>query len=550
MKCSWVWMWFLVGALIHLWPSAAEAQRSRGLTFGATQELSTEGLSFRIPRGAVPVGLSQPQVYLYRRSDGEVLERFAPRDLWYPSVFLGRWEDPSGAALVLGKLGPFPPDVDGRLIHMSHEEFHVAQSPNHDSIPNTWAELSRWLELFVGVAPVDDPRSIPVGPRLAAAFAVDFDASAPSRAAYFFRMAPTVHAVDPEQWFVAAFEWPTEWGRRAVLRDIEGDFIGSLSTIARVEDVQDQAATRFQPMTFDERSTEARPATFLESRERAINSIRGMPGWWFAETPNYVLVSDLSRGQSSFIQRLQEDLENMRSAYERIIPPRQPIAAVSLVRVFADGDEYVRYVGANLAHTGGVWMPSKRELVVRSFDLRNEREQRSRLAQIVYHEAFHQYIYYAFDYMTPAAWYNEGHATFFEGADSRRGEFRVDEVERYAQVVEALAQRGPLPVEAFLALDYDTFYQRGGGQAGQQLAKYALSWGLIYYLRKGASVEEENDYEKILPRYEDAFWETRNPDQATNVAFADVDMAEFIASFTDFWSSSRRRHRARRNHVW
>lgn len=539
----------LWAALLAVCPLLAEGQRSRGLTFGATQELTEQGLSFRVPRGASPDGLSQPRVYVYRYSNGTTLERFSPRDLWYPSVFLGRWADSSGVALVLGKLGPLPPEAV-TAEHLSREEFQAAQSRDPGSTPMTWQELTDWLTFFVGTRAINEPRTVRTSPRLDEVVAIDFEPSNREAAAYLFRMAPNVHRIETDQWFVAVLEWPVDLDREAVLLSIERDFIGSLETIARTENDSGQATARLQHPELGARAETAQTATFQESRERAIQSIRGMPGWWFVETPNYVLVSDLSGGRRSFVQRLQEDLESIRSEYERIIPPRNPIDAVSLVRVFADGDEYKRYVGEEQQHTGGVWIPSNRELVIRSFDIRNELERRALIAQIVYHEAFHQYIYYAFDYLTPAAWYNEGHATFFEGADVRRGGIRVDEVERYVHTVEALAERGPLPVESVLALDYDTFYQRGGGSAAQRRAHYALSWGLVYYLRKGAPLEETNDYESILPRYEYALWRTQNPAQATKDAFSDVDLSEFIQSFTDFWGSGRRRHRARRNHDW
>ena len=35
---------------------------------------------------------------------------------------------------------------------------------------------------------------------------------------------------------------------------------------------------------------------------------------------------------------------------------------------------------------------------------------------VLYHEAFHQYIYYAVGEVAPHDWFNEGHGDYFSGA--------------------------------------------------------------------------------------------------------------------------------------
>ncbi len=526
-------------------PDEAEAQRGRGVTFGADAAIPAEGLSFRVMRGAEPMGLPQPTVYYYRMRDGSSLERFYPRDLWYPSVYLGRWEDPSGMTLVMGGLGPMPPPFPRE--HASREEYAEAVSTHQPQVPETTDELKKWLKAFTGVQPAGEPRAIRPGPRLDTALAIDFAHGERPRIGYVFRFNPNIHGVDPDQWFVAFFELPRGMEVEEVTDAIERDFIGSLATTTKSDDPATRVAEQFQATDLTQREDDRSPA-FLESRERAINSIRGLPGWWFVETQNYLFVSDLRGGRRSFVQRLQKDLEAIRAIYEEMFPPRRPIEAVSLVRVFADAEDYVRYVGEEHRDTGGVWMPNKRELVIRPFDWGNELERRARMASIVYHEAFHQYIFYAFDLIRTSPWYNEGHAVFFEGADLRRDDLRVDEVERYAQVLESLAEAGTLPIGRLLLLDYDEFYANRTGDMNARRANYAMGWGLIYYLRKGAPIEADNRYEEIIARYEDALWETRDEVAATRKAFEGVNMRAFSESLTDFWQSDRRRHRARRNH--
>ncbi len=528
-----------------LWWGPVPVHAQRGATFSQHTHIPGEGLAFRVMRGAEPVGLPQTTVYHYRMSDGSTVEKFVPRDLWYPGVFLGQWEDPAGMKLVMGVLGPPPPSFPRD--HASRKEYAAAVQSIQPKSPDTVDALYEWLPLFAGTKPIGEPRSLRPSPRLNTALAIDFAHADRTRLGYMFRFNPNIHQVDPDQWYVALFILPMGADADAIARSIEQTFVGSLGTMAKRDDPSQRAAERFQHAGFAADADGERSPAFVESRERAIHSIRGLPGWWFVETPHYVLVSDLRRGQRSFVQRVQEELESMRAIYQRMFPPRKPIEAVSLVRIFADAEDYVRYVGEEHRATGGIWMPSKRELIIRPFEWGNELERRARVASIIYHEAFHQYIFYAFDLIRTSPWYNEGHATFFEGGDLRRLELRVDEVPHYASALESLAGTGPLPVSRLLQLDYAGFYEQRTGDMEQRRLNYAMAWGLIYYLRKGAPIESDNRYEVLIKRYEDALWETRNDEAATRKAFEGVDLRAFTESFTDFWLSDRRRHRARRN---
>ena len=535
---------YIVVFLIVCAITDSSAQRVRGLTFGPMVDLPNEGISLRVFRNAQPVALPQPTVYRYRSPDGMSHERFTPRDLWYPGMYRGRWEDPAGNALILGVVGNLLPESLSPDSHVTRETYEQAFAASETGPPANLDELIAWASMFAGAPVSGSPRNVRSGPRLHNVAALDFEAHNPTRLGYVFQFGNNLHGIDPYQWFLALFELAEGVDATAAAQAIERDFVSALATTTRTADLSAQASARFQhpEMTDVERS-----AAFLESRERAINSIRGLRGWWFVETPNYVLVSDLSGGRRSFVQRLQEDLEAMREIFEHLFPPRRAIEAVSLVRIFGDGEDYVNYVGAENKWTGGLWMPSKRELVIRPFEWGNERERREQIARIVYHEAWHQYVHYAFDGLQTSPWFNEGLATFFEGADIRRGDLRVSEVERYADTIDALARAEAIDVPHLLRLSYDQFYGRGDYPAQNRAAHYAKAWGLIYYLMKAAPLDSSNNYEKILARYADALWETRDASAATRVAFDGVDMNSFNQQFEAFWLSPRLRHGAQRN---
>ena len=520
----------------------AGAQRGRTAAFNRRAEIPDEGLVFSVTRGAEPVGLPQPEVLYYRSSAGEQEERFRPRDLWYPGVYLGRWEEASGIALTLGRLGP-PPPVPLNGEPLTRARYEAVQAGGSAQPPQTTEEVEVWLAAFAGVSTSGPLRELQTGPRLGAALALGFEPGDLARVAYLFRFNRNVHGVDPDQWYVALFEGPADDGG-AWIQTADREFVRSLGTMAVDRAAGPGVSDRFQRV--ERPAEEDRSAVFKESVQRAIDSIRGLPGWWYIETPHYVLVSDLALRERLFVNSIQNDLGTLRVHWERLIPPRRPIEAVSLVRVFSDPGDYIRYVGEGYRDTAGVWVPGRRELVVRSFGVDLGRERQAALAGIVYHEALHQYLFYAFELVMTSPWYNEGHATFFEGSDLRRDELRVTEVARYAERVAALTARGDVALEPFLYIDYDAFYQRGGDRERQR-DHYAMAWGLIYYLRKVAPSDSGNTYETILPRYEAALWATRDQRQATQQAFEGVDLQAFISDWTAFWQSDTARRRAERN---
>lgn len=503
------------------------------------------GIAFRLPRGAQAVPLPQPTVFHYRYTDGRTEERFLPRERWYPSAYRGRWEDSDGLALLLGYVGArmavgFPGE------HVTPEEYdRQAQQQNVLEAPANHKELMEWIEQFALSSVKGKPRVIRSNPRLQTCVLMVFESEQPSRVGVAFQFGPNARGIDPYQWFFSLFEWTANTDMDSAIRSIEQDFIPSLTTVALKEEGPMQASSRFQRRDYQGKNDS--PA-FAESRERAINSIVGLRDWWFVETPRYVLVSNLSGGRRSFVQRLQEDLETMRSYYEQLIAPRSAMDAVSLVRVFGDDAAYKDYVGEQFSWTGGVWMPSKRELVIRSFEWGDELDRRARMAQIVYHEAFHQYLFYAFDMISTSPWYNEGHAVYVEGADTRRQEIPIAELAQHEAILQDMIQRNSLDLWRFLYMDYDEFYQHQTGDAVKRAEHYALGWGLIYYLRKGAPLEPENTYEQILNRYAESLWKTRDPEEATRFAFDGVDTKAFADAFVSFWTSSARRHRAERYH--
>ncbi len=284
---------------------------------------------------------------------------------------------------------------------------------------------------------------------------------------------------------------------------------------------------------------------FAASRADVIASIRNMKDWWYVETKNYIIVSNLSTRDRQLMRRLQKDIEYLRSAYEQFMPAHRPITAVSVVRVFGSSKEYVDYVGESMRWTAGVWISRKKELVINPFGSGHGVQDIGAVLRTVYHEAFHQYLFYAFGRLPTSVWYNEGHAEFYETSAITQSRLSVGENSQHLSQLMTAIRSGDAGVVRMLGMSYEEFYAKS-----RRSRNYAVAWGLVYYLRKGAVVRQQNPYAQVLDRYSEAIKQKKNPTAATAAAFVGIDMKEFEADFIAFWKSSQVRRTAERQRIF
>ncbi len=286
-----------------------------------------------------------------------------------------------------------------------------------------------------------------------------------------------------------------------------------------------------------------------QTRQAVIENIRNLPDWWFVETPNYVIASDLPSRRRRFVRDIQEGLHALRSAYEQLVPPRREIEEVSVVRVFAERRTFTDYLGENDLKEWalGMWMPGRRELVISPFGEADDRRDRESMLRTVFHEGFHQYVHYALDSTPIPIWINEGYATFFEGASIGFRGKNVDivEVESRARILEKiLDERGdrPLGLAHLMMMSTAEFYQPAG-----RLERYSLAWGLVYFLTKAADQYPEQPYDKVCAAVLETCSETDgNWQAASKRAVSMLDMERLEDDFRDFWSRRANRKRAER----
>lgn len=529
----WLTLWVGIGAV----GAAFAASPPPRVSFRTAVESPECSLRLSVFPGAQPRGLPVAETFTYRSSEGDIQRRFLPRELWLARTWRGRWEDKGGNAVTLAEIDrPLPGPFEAE--HVTVAEFDTVYNSRP---PVNAASLVAWAETFAGRKAAGPAFAVPGGMRLADVQGILFEpGSAGDAVGYAFRLraGPTVAQTNAQ--FFVLFEFP-HGGAQALRPAIEREALPGISAIPR----QDPAAAnrRFQIAPAGAPGVQ-RDAEAGVSREAALRSIEGLKGWWHVETTNYVFVSDLPGARASLVRQIQADVETLRGAYARILPPFEPIRDVSVIRVFARSEDYLRYMGQESAWSGGMWMPSKRELVVRPIEFGSVRERKEWILGVVYHESVHQYLHYAYRAADIPVWYDEGHAMFFEGAEIGRDGIELGESERRAKVVDELVAGGGPEFERIVGLTHEEFYIARIPDEARRERNYATAWALVYFLRKGAPVGAT--YAPALERCRTALREGKGGVAATAAAFDGVGHAQLTADFREFWKSSSRRIAARR----
>lgn len=228
-----------------------------------------------------------------------------------------------------------------------------------------------------------------------------------------------------------------------------------------------------------------------EKREAIKAGIIGNPGWWAHDTKNYVFLSNSESRR--FIIGLAKEIETIRSkVYEKLFPPSNEVDAICIVRVFAEQSEYHQYGGPR--GSAGYWDSSREELVLfNNFESVSKSKSTKYTKSVMYHEAFHQYIYYAIGDLAPHSWFNEGHGDFFAGmvvngnrVTTKPFSWRVQTLKRRLSM-----GKGLIPIRSLVRLPQGEYYSNAS-------LKYAQGWALVYFLRK---VTKKKEWRAIPDNY-------------------------------------------------
>ncbi|WP_419186247.1 DUF1570 domain-containing protein [Rohdeia mirabilis] len=222
-------------------------------------------------------------------------------------------------------------------------------------------------------------------------------------------------------------------------------------------------------------------------------------GWDYKDTENYIFIFRDNLEKSPLLRRLMTDIEAIRELYIELFPPSGPITAVSTVRICKDEDEYMQYGGP--PGSGGYWNPGAEELVFYDYpDKEGEKKGTGteNTLIVLYHEAFHQYIYYSTGEVAPHSWYNEGTGDYFSGALISGGKYKKMQVNtwRIEYIQQMIRDKRFIPWQEITKFSQGEYYRQD--RVG---LCYAQGWSMIYFLRECKEARDHEVWSKILDIY-------------------------------------------------
>lgn len=523
-RCAAMTVWVCAAVSLYAAPS-----------FRSDKNYPNLGLRIRTLGGSTPEPLSQYHTYTYTFTRGDEQTKkdlYDPNELWYATQHAGQWRDTKDNVLILGHATRLLPVIQSQLKHVSREAFDTALADPATALdPDDLKALTSWVRDFAGCTP-SSPETLRPGFNLSQALFFPVEES--SMLVYVFRAKTRKPngQIAPSDWFGAVIKIGDGTLKSKVRKDFEKQFLANVAAIPQSGAVM---VNGVQSKALEVPANGKRDAADIPdspSRTAARKSIANMKGWWYAETQDYIFLSDIrSATGKTLVKELQLTMPALRQAFVKLIPPFEASTDVSVVRIYEEREAYQQYVGKENDWSIGLWSPMSRELVILS-----QGKDRDQTLQIIRHEGFHQYLFYAASMIENAMWFNEGHACFFEAAQiNNKGRVDLPEDNRVRHLLgnlEVVAEYIPKVIHA----DRSAFY---GGSDQQRALNYTTAWGLIYFLRKGVPTMKLTAYEGILDTYLKTLAVSKNADDATTAAFESVDMTRFKKDFLDFWKRGR-----------
>ena len=505
----------LLSAIAVLPADAAPKNRARAAA-GRTVTIPECGVRLRMVPDAEPRMLPPLQIRATLKSDGTPLYR--AQDLWIHSQLLALWTGEEVTAMLAAV--KFPPLAKPDSLARNGD---VSTWRPYPRIPDD-DELCRWVARFSGERVTEIVKLNGYG---------DFSwrrLRTGNRGSCLYFGSGRNNGVN--QMFFLLLRWHGNAAARERDRNRLADACAlSLRMVPRPISAAPGGGSPARPAA-------ANASIYAERLAQAQKSIAGMRGWYIRETPNYIFISN-QRSRND-IRRLQSDLEAAREIFRSYFPPVEERACVGVVKLFGRREEYLRYVGAELQWTGGLWNSGTRELLVSPLDPRfDEKTIEKHMREVTLHEGFHQYIFYAANEIGPALWFNEGCAQFFERSAPRRGE--VGSLDKATESrLAAAANAAENDLERFLLLDHAGFYADH-----EREQNYALAYALMYYLLRGAPANGDTTFAALPGRYLEALRKTRDLRRAHAVALAGIDTRALAARLKGFWRDKNQLRKAR-----
>lgn len=541
-------------AIALLLSSGAYAASRPDLRFSKRTDLPNSGIRLGLMPKAVAAPLAPPAALTYtsRDSSGRELgkeERYSPYELWQRDQQAGMWNDAFGNVLSLGIIKyPFPA-FDQK--HVPQKDY-LAKANELINSQKTWSiqDVTAWAKAYLQNSNITATEESKRPFKFSKLVKFQFKSNSGHQFAYAFILNSSASGqrMASDNWYFVYIQANKEVDPKRAIRAVETDFIKSVGVPPMSAKHKVAASSSFKSTSSSSLSKKTSKSNeYAESRKIVKQSIANLKAWWYVETKSFILLSNLKSTHKATIKVLQRNIEQIRGGFELLLPPAKPITAVSVVRIPGTSNEYATYVGAKYGWSGGLWMSSRRELVIRASDGGSSKFKKEQMLTTAYHEGFHQYLFYAVGQTQVHSWFNEGHACFFEGAVINNSSLKIREEKYKASNVDAMMKSNAFSLQRIIDMPHAQFY---AGSDENRANNYGSAWLVVYYLRKHAAFDKKSPYRSICDRYYAEVIATRDRDAANKKAFEGIDMAKLEADIIAFWNSRNMRVKAKSNSIF
>lgn len=499
-------------------------------SFGRAINYPHIGLMLPALRQAKARPLPMPDAHAFLVEEPDTLlreDRFEPYQLWYHDQCEGRWQDTDGNTLIIARMKNRLPSFISEYV--TREDYSIVSADDEWTVNgNKPDQIHEWTATFCGEA-LYEPEALNIN-SIALDGVYSYQSSSTNTLVYAFHPRRIGNARNFD-WFCVVLKSPFTEDIERLQLDFEDAW---LSRISQPPSTSKDAGAAAIELDTSRKGVPDFDQPYHPVRIAARKSIENYDEWWFAETDGYIILSDVNTDLGkSLVERVQKNMPFFLDACRTLMPPLTSTRDISLIRVFQFKSDYDAYVGDKYKWSGGVWMPRRRELAL------TQEFHTEEIMRTMRHEAFHQYISYAWGMLTPSPWLNEGHACFFENAHiDGKGKITFEEDPARCRILLENLETLTAMIPYLLDMNYEEFYAGGGTSAGREL-HYALAWGLAYYLQKGAPQERNTPFKSILADYAAALAVTRDYDEANAMTLANVEIKVFQSNFREFWAKRR-----------
>jgi hypothetical protein len=234
-----------------------------------------------------------------------------------------------------------------------------------------------------------------------------------------------------------------------------------------------------------------------------------------------------------YAKRCGEELEQILALYRQVIPSQKGIPQCR-VKVFDREDDFMYYSGAYGA--AAYWSPGQEEIVCYKFEgdkvkskesseeftIAEERAPEEVTFKILYHEGFHQYMYYLMGRergVYVPSWINEGLGDYFFGGEWQKSprKFSIGINDwRIKRIYDSVKAGKHVPLAQIIRYEQMQYYRNPG-------LCYAEGWSINYFLLT-SPVAKAKGWNLIPQRMLESLKGSGNWEKATDKVFTGVDL--------------------------